>query len=90
MGTHDDKAASTDDAEKAVTPSDVEAEETPAAEQGTGGRGATATVTKPARPKTAAEIVAEQRARERAAAEASSGSKASTTSGSATRSRTPR
>ncbi|WP_206751513.1 hypothetical protein [Kribbella orskensis] len=78
MGTHDDKAASTADAEKAVTPSDVEAEETPAAEQGTGGRGATATVTKPAKPKTAAQIVAEQRARERAAAEASSASKAST------------
>ena len=79
VATHDDKAASTADAEKAVTPSDVEAEETPAAEPGTGGRGATATVTKPAKPKTAAQIVAEQRAREGAAAGASSASKASTT-----------
>lgn len=70
VGTHDDKAAKTAGAEKAVTPSDVEAEETPAAEAPTGGRGATATVTKPAKPKTAAEIVAEQRAREKAAAEA--------------------
>jgi hypothetical protein len=66
--THDDKAAKTADAEKAVTPADVEAEETPAAEAA--GRGATATVTKAAKPKTAAEIVAEQRAREKAAAEA--------------------
>ncbi len=70
VGTHDDKADKSADAEKAVTPAGVEAEETPAAETGSAGRGATATVTKPAKPKTAAEIVAEQRAREKAAAEA--------------------
>jgi hypothetical protein len=68
VGTHDDKAAKAADAEKAVTPSDVEAEETPA-----GGRGSTATATKAAKPKTAAEIVAAQRAREKAAAEAAAG-----------------
>lgn len=71
VGTQPDKAAKTADAEKAVTP-DVEAEETPAtasAEASTGGRGTTATATKPAKPKTAAEIVAEQKAREKAAAE---------------------
>jgi hypothetical protein len=72
VGTQPDKAAKTADAEKAVTPK-VEAEETPAAvanaEASTGGRGATATATKPAKPKTAAEIVAEQKAREKAAAE---------------------
>lgn len=70
VGTQPDKAAETADAEKAVTPKDVAAEETPATDASTGGRGATATATKPAKPKTAAEIVAEQRAREKAAAEA--------------------
>jgi hypothetical protein len=55
VGTHDDKAAKATDAEQ--TP--VGAEETPA-----GGRGTTAT-----KPRTAAEIVAEQKAREKAAAE---------------------
>ncbi len=68
VGTHDDKAAKTADAEKAVTPPGTEAEETPA-----GGRAATATATKSAKPKTAAEIVAAQRAREKAAAEAAAG-----------------
>jgi hypothetical protein len=72
VGTQPDKAAKTADAEKAVTPN-VEAEETPAAvasaEASTSGRGTTATATKPAKPKTAAEIVAEQKAREKAAAE---------------------
>ncbi|WP_203590670.1 hypothetical protein [Streptomyces sp. SID13031] len=69
VGTQPDKAAKTADAEKAVT-KDVVAEETPAAEASTGSRGTTATATKPAKPKTAAEIVAEQKAREKAAAEA--------------------
>jgi hypothetical protein len=72
VGTQPDKAAKTADAEKAVTP-DVKAEETSApaasAEASTSGRGTTATATKPAKPKTAAEIVAEQKAREKAAAE---------------------
>ncbi|MDX6281577.1 MAG: hypothetical protein QOH03_2648 [Kribbellaceae bacterium] len=72
VGTQPDKAAKTADAEKAVTP-DVEAEETPApaasAEASTSARGTTATATKPAKPKTAAEIVAEQKAREKAAAD---------------------
>jgi hypothetical protein len=68
VGTHDDKAAETADAEKAVTPPGKEAEETPA-----GGRAATATATKSAKPKTAAEIVAAQKAREKAAAEAAAG-----------------
>ena len=68
--THDDKAAKTADAEKAVTPQGVEAEETPA---GGTGRGTTATATKATKPKTAAEIVAAQRAREKAAAEAAAG-----------------
>ena len=63
VGTHDDKAAETADAEKAVTPAG--AEETPA---GGSGRNATVTATK---PQTAAEIVAAQKARQRAAAEAS-------------------
>jgi hypothetical protein len=71
VGTQPDKAAETADAEKAVT--DVKAEETSApdasAEASAGGRGTTATATKPARPKTAAEIVAEQKAREKAAVE---------------------
>jgi hypothetical protein len=58
VGTHDEKA----DADKATPPAATD-EDTAA------GRGSTATVTKPARPKTAAEIVAEQRAREKAAAE---------------------
>ena len=70
VGTHDDKAAKTADAEKAVTPQGVEAEETPA---GGTGRGTTATATKATKPKTAAEIVAAQRAREKAAAEAAAG-----------------
>jgi hypothetical protein len=72
VGTQPEKAAETADAEKAVTP-DVGAEETPAAasaEASTSGRGTTATATKPAKPKTAAEIVAEQKAREKAAAAA--------------------
>jgi len=69
VGTQPDKAAKPADAEKAVT-TDVGAEETPATDASTGSRGTTATATKPAKPKTAAEIVAEQRARERAAAEA--------------------
>lgn len=69
VGTQPDKAAKTADAEKAVTPKDVAAEETPATEASTGGRGATATATKPAKHKTAAEIVADN-AREKAAAEA--------------------
>jgi hypothetical protein len=60
VGTHDEKA----DAEKAVTPPADATDKDQAA-----GRGTTATATKPARPKTAAEIVAEQRAREKAAAE---------------------
>lgn len=68
VGTHDDKAAETADAEKAVTPPDAKAEETSA-----GARGSTATATKAAKPKTAAEIVAAQRAREKAAAEAPAG-----------------
>ncbi|MEI8412435.1 MULTISPECIES: hypothetical protein [unclassified Kribbella] len=62
VGTHEEKAA---DTEKAVKPPEEGADK--AAEAS--GRGSTATVTKPARPKTAAEIVAEQRAREKAAAE---------------------
>lgn len=66
VGTHDDKAAKAADAEKAVTPPGNEAEETPA-----GGR--TVTATKAAKPKTAAEIVAAQREREKAAAEAAAG-----------------
>jgi hypothetical protein len=72
VGTHDDKAAKTADAEKAVTPPGVEAEETPA---GGTGRGTIATVTeqRAAKPKTAAEIVAAQKAREKAAAEAAAG-----------------
>jgi len=70
VGTHDDKAAKTADAEKAVTPPDVEAEETPA---GGTGRGSTATATKATKPKTAAEIVAAQKAREKAATEAAAG-----------------
>jgi hypothetical protein len=57
VGTHDEKAAEGD---KAVTASNDK-------DSPDSGR-ATATATKPARPKTAAEIVAEQRARERAAA----------------------
>jgi len=61
VGTHDDKADKTADAEKAVTP--VEAEQTPA-----GGSGRNATAIK-AKPQTAAEIVAAQKAREKAAAE---------------------
>jgi hypothetical protein len=72
VGTQPDKAAETADAEKAVTP-DVKAEETSAAasaEASTSARGTTATATKPAKPKTAAEIVAEQKAREKAAAAA--------------------
>jgi hypothetical protein len=60
VGTQDEKA----DAEKAVTPPADATDKGAAA-----GRGTTATVTKPARPKTAAEIVAEQKAREQAAAE---------------------
>ncbi|TDU82356.1 hypothetical protein EV138_7246 [Kribbella voronezhensis] len=67
VGTHDDKAAPAADAEKAVTPPGVEAEETPA---GATVRGSTATATKAAKPKTAAEIVAAQREREKAAAAA--------------------
>jgi hypothetical protein len=59
VGTQDEK-----DAEKAVTPPADATDKGDAA-----GRGTIATVTKPARPKTAAEIVAEQRAREKAAAE---------------------
>ncbi|WP_232828233.1 hypothetical protein [Kribbella monticola] len=70
VGTHDDKAAPAADAEKAVTPPGVEAEETPA---GATVRGSTATATKAAKPKTAAEIVAAQREREKAAAEAAAG-----------------
>jgi hypothetical protein len=65
----DEKAA-----DKAVKPSDDAVEDTgaeTAGDAGTSGRGTTATATKPVRPKTAAEIVAEQKARERAAAEAS-------------------
>ncbi|MFI7064777.1 hypothetical protein ACIBL3_27545 [Kribbella sp. NPDC050124] len=66
VGTHDEKAAN---AEKAVKPpSDAAAGSGDAGEANS--RGSTATVTKPARPKTAAEIVAEQRAREQAAASA--------------------
>jgi hypothetical protein len=70
VGTHD-KPAGAAGADKAVTPP-TEAvtdnrTETPAGDAA--GRGATATATKPSRPKTAAEIVAEQRAREKAAAE---------------------
>ncbi|MEV0286055.1 hypothetical protein AB0H36_18225 [Kribbella sp. NPDC050820] len=66
VGTHDEKAA---DAEKAVKPpADAKGSSGDAGEAS--GRGSTATVTKPARPKTAAEIVAEQRAREKAAASA--------------------
>ncbi len=70
VGTHDEKA----DAEKPVTPpadaTDKAAADKAAADKDVAaGRGTTATVTKPARPKTAAEIVAEQRAREKAAAE---------------------
>ncbi|MEU4395739.1 hypothetical protein [Kribbella sp. NPDC023855] len=68
VGTQPEKAAKTADAEKAVT-SDAAAEETPAT-GASSGRGATTTATKAAKPKTAAEIVAEQRAREKAAAEA--------------------
>ncbi|WP_020393391.1 hypothetical protein [Kribbella catacumbae] len=68
VGTQPDKAAKAADAEKAVT-TDVGPEETPATDASTGSRGTTATATKPAKPKTAAEIVAEQRAREKAAAE---------------------
>ncbi|WP_246486484.1 hypothetical protein [Kribbella qitaiheensis] len=68
VGTHDDKAADAADAEKAVTPPDAKAEET-----STGARGSTATATKAAKPKTAAEIVAAQRAREKAAEEAAAG-----------------
>jgi len=63
VGTQDEKAA---DTSKAVTPPEETADKGEAA-----GRGTTATATKPARPKTAAEIVAEQRAREKAAAESS-------------------
>jgi hypothetical protein len=70
VGTQPDKAAGTADAEKAVTPQDVKAEETSTPEASTGARSTTATATKPAKPKTAAEIVAEQKAREKAAAEA--------------------
>lgn len=66
VGTQDEKAESNTAAEAG------KAETTPATETGsvtgTGGSG-TATATKTARPKTAAEIVAEQRAREKAAAE---------------------
>ncbi|TCC31398.1 hypothetical protein [Kribbella sindirgiensis] len=62
VGTQDEKAESNPAAEAG------KAETTPATETGTGGPG-TATATKTARPKTAAEIVAEQRAREKAAAE---------------------
>ncbi|TDO52611.1 hypothetical protein EV643_102450 [Kribbella sp. VKM Ac-2527] len=62
VGTHDDKAAKATDAEQ--TP--VGAEETPA-----GGRSTTAT-----KPRTAAEIVAEQKAREKAAAEKAATDKA--------------
>jgi hypothetical protein len=72
VGTHDEKAAKTADAEKAVTPPGVEAEETPAG--GTGGGAATAT--KAARPQTAAEIVAAQKAKEKAAAESAAGAAA--------------
>jgi hypothetical protein len=69
VGTHDDKAAATAGAEKAVTP--VEAEETPVGETGPSSRSATATATKPGRPQTAAEIVAAHKAaREKAAEEA--------------------
>jgi hypothetical protein len=69
VGTHDDKAAATAGAEKAVTP--VEAEETPVGETGPSSRSATATATKSGRPQTAAEIVAAHKAaREKAAEEA--------------------
>jgi hypothetical protein len=72
VGTHDEKAAkAAADAEKAVTPSDVEAEETPA-----GGTGRGATAQRAAKPQTAAEIVAAQKAREKAAAEAAAGAAA--------------
>ncbi|TDD26611.1 hypothetical protein E1218_12860 [Kribbella turkmenica] len=61
VGTHDEKAGG----DKAVTPPAANNEDEAAARAAT----ATATVSKPSRPKTAAEIVAEQRAREQAAAE---------------------
>jgi hypothetical protein len=69
VGTQDEKAA----ADKAVTsPEAVSKEGVDSADKAeASGRGTTATVTKPARPKTAAEIVAEQKAREKAAAESS-------------------
>jgi hypothetical protein len=78
VGTHDDKAAPAAGAEKAVTP--VEAEETPAGETGPNSRNATATATKPAKPQTAAEIVAAHKAaREKAAEEAAAGKPAADT-----------
>jgi len=69
VGTQDEKAA----ADKAVTPPEAVSKEgvDSADKAEASGRGTTATVTKPARPKTAAEIVAEQKAREKAAAESS-------------------
>lgn len=54
MGTHDDEAARTADAEKAVKPVDAEAEETPAGQFG--GRNATTTATKSSTANTAAEF----------------------------------
>jgi hypothetical protein len=79
VGTQDEKAAKAADAEKVVTPTDAEAEETPVTDSVSGGRGTTATATKPAKPKTAAEIVAEQKAREKAAADAAKDDETSVT-----------
>jgi hypothetical protein len=77
----DEKAA-----DKAVKPSDDAVEDTgaqTAGDAGTSGRGttATATATKPVRPKTAAEIVAEQKAREKAPAVASTATPAASVAG---------
>ena len=74
MGTHDEKATAAE-ADKAADTGTT----TPAAAAsgaGTTATATTATVTKAARPKTAAEIVAEVRAREKAAAETPAGSPA--------------
>lgn len=69
VGTHDEKATAAE-ADKATDTGTT----TPAA--AASGAGTTATTTKTARPKTAAEIVAEVRAREKAAAETPAGSPA--------------
>jgi hypothetical protein len=75
----DEKAA-----DKAVKPSEDAVTDTgaeTAGDAGTSARGTTATATIPVRPKTAAEIVAEQKAREKAAAEASTATPAASVAG---------